>query len=116
MGGVDCRAGGLAATHSQSRGGRSVGRSRTPLARLGVCAILFGLACVPVAGAASPPSFGPTPESDSALQTATPEAQSSHHGPSEGHLPPQQQNLELVSRLSPTRQFGNIVPGQIADV
>jgi hypothetical protein len=39
-----------------------------------------------------------------------------HHGPSENHLPPVQSNLDLVGELEPTNTFGDIVPGQIADL
>jgi hypothetical protein len=38
------------------------------------------------------------------------------HGGAGGHLPPVQRNVKLVSKLSPTSQFGNVVPGQIADL
>jgi hypothetical protein len=41
---------------------------------------------------------------------------SSHHGPTEGHLPAVQQELELVSRLEVTGAFGDVEPGQIADL
>jgi hypothetical protein len=41
---------------------------------------------------------------------------SSHHGPTEGHLPATQQELELVGRLEPTGAFGDVEPGQIADL
>ena len=40
----------------------------------------------------------------------------SHHGPTAGHLPPRQENLELVGSLEPTGQFGEILEGQIADL
>ena len=38
------------------------------------------------------------------------------HGPGEGHLPAVQENLELVGEAELTGQFGDVVPGQIADV
>jgi hypothetical protein len=38
------------------------------------------------------------------------------HGAQEGHLPPTRRNVRLVSKLSPTSPFGNIVPEQIADL
>jgi hypothetical protein len=38
------------------------------------------------------------------------------HGGTGGHLPPVSRNVELVSKLSPTSQFGDIVPEQIADL
>ena len=38
------------------------------------------------------------------------------HGGEEGHLPPTRQNIELLGKLEPTKQFGDIVPGQIADL
>ena len=40
----------------------------------------------------------------------------SHHGPTAGHLPPRAQEMELVGRLEPKAAFGDIVPGQIADL
>ena len=43
-------------------------------------------------------------------------ASSSHHGPTEGHLPATQQELELVGRLELTGAFGDVQPGQIADL
>ena len=39
-----------------------------------------------------------------------------HHGPLFGHLPPKQENLEVVGSLEPTGAFGPILEGQIADV
>jgi hypothetical protein len=38
------------------------------------------------------------------------------HGPAMGHLPPTRENVDLVGKLEPTRRFGQIVEGQIADV
>ncbi|MBD0282350.1 MAG: cadherin-like domain-containing protein [Thermoleophilaceae bacterium] len=38
------------------------------------------------------------------------------HGSPEGHLPSGRENVELVGKLEPTQQFGQIVPEQIADV
>jgi hypothetical protein len=38
------------------------------------------------------------------------------HGPVEGHLPPARRNVRLVGKLEPTRAFGPIVEGQIADL
>jgi hypothetical protein len=38
------------------------------------------------------------------------------HGSEEGHLPPTRKNVELIGKLEPTGQFGDIVPGQIADL
>jgi hypothetical protein len=38
------------------------------------------------------------------------------HGSEEGHLPPTRKNVELIGKLEPTKQFGDIVPGQIADL
>lgn len=38
------------------------------------------------------------------------------HADSPGHLLPTQRNVRLVSKLSPTAQFGDIVEGQIADL
>ena len=45
-----------------------------------------------------------------------PPPSSSHHGPTAGHLPPKQENLQVVGSLEPTGQFGEILEGQIADV
>ena len=38
-----------------------------------------------------------------------------HHDGLENHLPPVQQNMELVGELEVGGQFGDVVPGQIAD-
>ena len=54
--------------------------------------------------------------SDSALEPTGGTVSSSHHGGSVGHLPPTQQELEVVSRLELTGAFGDVLPGQIADV
>ena len=72
-----------------------------------------------VASAAIPPGFDPSlpnvsdgPGGGSEQGAPSP----IHHGPAEGHLPPTQENLELVGRLSPTGAFGDVEPGQLADV
>jgi hypothetical protein len=39
-----------------------------------------------------------------------------HHGEEGGHLPPVQQNMELVGELELNGEFGDVVPGQIADL
>jgi hypothetical protein len=44
------------------------------------------------------------------------DAMEHQHGGSEGHLLPTRKNVRLVSKLSPTDQFGDIVEGQIADL
>ena len=41
---------------------------------------------------------------------------SKQHGSPVGHLPSARENIELVGKLEPTRQFGSIVPEQIADL
>jgi hypothetical protein len=71
------------------------------------------------AAAAIPPGFDPTlpsvsdgPGEDSAEAPSSPV----HHGSADGHLPPTQQELELVSRLEPIGAFGDVEPGQLADV
>ncbi len=69
--------------------------------------------------AAPPPAFDSRlPHiSDSALEpTGGTESSSSHHGPALDHLPATQQDLEMVSRLELTGAFGDVQPGQIADV
>jgi hypothetical protein len=38
------------------------------------------------------------------------------HGDNSGHLPGSAENVELVGELEPTDEFGDIVPGQIADL
>jgi hypothetical protein len=38
------------------------------------------------------------------------------HGGEEGHLTPRRKNIELVGKLEPTGEFGDILPGQIADL
>jgi hypothetical protein len=44
------------------------------------------------------------------------DAMAHQHGGNEGHLPPTRRNVRLVSKLSPTTQFGDVVEGQIADL
>jgi hypothetical protein len=44
------------------------------------------------------------------------DAMAHQHGGNEGHLLPTRKNVRLVSKLSPTSQFGDIVPEQIADL
>jgi hypothetical protein len=71
------------------------------------------------AAAAIPPGFDPTLPNVSdgpGGGSGQPPSSPLHHGPSEGHLPPTQQELELVSRLEPTGAFGDVEPGQLADV
>ena len=41
---------------------------------------------------------------------------SDQHGENTGHLPGSSENVELVGQLEPTDEFGDIVPGQIADI
>ena len=38
------------------------------------------------------------------------------HGGEEGHLTPRRKNVQLIGKLELKKQFGDIVPGQIADV
>jgi hypothetical protein len=38
------------------------------------------------------------------------------HGGEEGHLTPRRKNIELIGKLEPTKRFGDIVEGQIADL
>jgi len=68
--------------------------------------------------AAIPPGFDSRlPHvSDSALEPTGGTMSSSHHGGSVGHLPAKQEELELVSRLELTGAFGDVQPGQLADV
>src|ERR687896_481500 len=69
--------------------------------------------------AAAIPTFDPSLArlSDAAIQPSGPAPpSSSHHGPTEGHLPPTQQELEVVGALEPTGAFGDVLPGQIADL
>jgi PA domain/RTX calcium-binding nonapeptide repeat (4 copies) len=70
-------------------------------------------------------AMGSVPRFDSSLPQASDGANdpavrtppsSSHHGPTEGHLPATQQELEVVGKLEPTGRFGDVVPGQIADL
>jgi hypothetical protein len=44
------------------------------------------------------------------------DAPAHQHGGAGGHLLPTHKNVKLVSKLSPTDQFGDIVEGQIADL
>ena len=83
--------------------------------RTAVLASLLVLSA-PAAGAAgAAPSAWKLPVADGPAPAAkAPER--SHHGPTAGHLPPRQQELELVGRLEPKGQFGAVLPGQIADL
>lgn len=58
-------------------------------------------------------AFDDTPALEGAVDAMSPEQQ---HGGAEGHLLPTRKNVRLVSKLSPTDQFGDIVEGQIADL
>ncbi len=89
-----------------------MGRSRITPAGGAACAILLGLVFAPAA--ISGPSSKTLKSADAVVQAPPPAA--SHHDGLFGHLPPQQQNIEVVGQLSPTGQFGDIRPGQIADV
>jgi hypothetical protein len=71
-------------------------------------AAVFGVV-VPVAASADRRDSGPA-----AAQPPT--VAPGQHGPLPGHLPPTRQELEVVGQLELTRQFGDIVEGQIADL
>jgi RTX calcium-binding nonapeptide repeat (4 copies)/PA domain/LVIVD repeat len=80
----------------------------------GVLLVTGGSAAV----AAIPPGFDSSlpRASDAGTEPAPGTLPFNHHGPPEGHLPATQQELELVSRLEPTGAFGDVEPGQLADV
>jgi Ca2+-binding RTX toxin-like protein len=65
-------------------------------------AFVIAAACAPAAFAA---------DDDGVLKPG-----SQQHGAEGDHLPPQQSNMELVSKLELTKAFGDVQPGQIADV
>ena len=79
----------------------------------------FALPAVAAAGTFPPPFPKGTDRSlvsDAPAEAATSLARSHQHGGAEGHLLPVQRNVRLVSKLEPTAPFGDIVPGQIADL
>ena len=53
---------------------------------------------------------------DSSLRGAVDVMDDQQHGGEEGHLLPTRKNVKLVSKLSPTAPFGDVVEGQIADL
>jgi hypothetical protein len=60
--------------------------------------------------------YARTPQSDRpGVPPAFSTAPLQNHGPLFGHLPPVQQNLEVVGKLEVDGEFGNVAPGQIAD-
>jgi hypothetical protein len=84
-------------------------------------ALLAGLLLVSggSASAAIPPAFDASlPRASDRPGEGVQEGQPGplHHGPPVGHLPPTQQELEVVSRIEPTGAFGDVEPGQLADV
>ena len=48
--------------------------------------------------------------------TATLVGPGHQHGGEEGHLRPRRKNVEVVGKLEPTKRFGDILEGQIADL
>lgn len=58
-------------------------------------------------------AFDDSPMLEGAVDAMSPEQQ---HGGADGHLLPTRKNVRLVSKLSPTDQFGDVVEGQIADL
>jgi hypothetical protein len=83
-------------------------------------ALLAGLLLLTAASAAvgAVPGFDSSLEraSDSGIKPVEAPDKSSHHGPTAGHLPAVQQELDVVGKLEPTGRFGDVVPGQIADL
>ncbi len=63
-----------------------------------------------------PVADGPPTKAAARAAAAAAASAPSHHGPTAGHLPPRTQEMELVGRLEPKAAFGDIVPGQIADL
>jgi hypothetical protein len=79
-----------------------------------LCFALSGVA----AASAFPPPF-PKGTDRSLVSDAPIDAVSligHQHGSAEGHLLPVQRNVRLISKLEPTAPFGDILPGQIADL
>ena len=63
-----------------------------------------------------PVADGPPTKAAARAAAAAAASAPSHHGPTAGHLPPRTQEMELVGRLEPKAAFGDVVPGQIADL
>jgi hypothetical protein len=82
-------------------------RRLLPLLLLAAAAIML----VAAGGAAA----GPRTPAEKAL-TGDSTFSGHQHGENTGHLPGSSQNVELVGELEPTDEFGDIVPGQIADL
>src|SRR5918999_481951 len=104
---------------SHTAGGRNVGSCTSWAVRAaslaGVLLVSGGSAAIaaipPVSDSSLPRSSG-----EGAIEPGQANPSPLHHGPPQGHLPPTQQNLELVGRLEPTGAFGDVEPGQLADV
>ncbi len=58
----------------------------------------------------------PWPGSGAERSSAGSPGHAEQDGGQGGHLPPARENMELVSKLELTQPFGNVLPGQIADV
>ncbi|MBW3653466.1 MAG: hypothetical protein KY433_07710, partial [Actinobacteria bacterium] len=58
----------------------------------------------------------PWPGSRSSRSSFSRPTPAQQHGGFADHLPPARENVELVSKLELTAPFGNVLPGQIADV
>ena len=65
-----------------------------------------------LAAKADTSAFSESPFADTDYLTGT----GHQHGGDEGHLPAEQVNIDLVGRLELTKRFGDIMPGQIADL
>jgi hypothetical protein len=92
-----------------------------------LCVVLLGVSALSTVGPAhAQQQAGPdelkadrqqitSDEPGQALANGVPHG-SHQHGTNEGHLPPVERNVRLVSKLELTGRFGDVRPGQIADV
>jgi hypothetical protein len=109
------------------RGGDNVMTTRHRGATAALCAVALGVSALSAAGPAQAQQHAPPdePKADrqpitsdepgEALANGVPHG-SHQHGTNEGHLPPVRRNVRLVSKLELTGRFGDVRPGQIADV
>jgi hypothetical protein len=58
----------------------------------------------------------PWPGSVTSRSSFSAAASGAQHGGLENHLPPARENMEVVGKLELSAPFGNVLPGQIADV
>ena len=91
---------------------------RSSLRRWTPVVIVLSLLAGTVAGAAAAqgPSHGVPPSNRAGSAADDGPVDAHQHGGEHGHLPGSSKNVELVGKLELTGQFGDVVPGQIADL